>query len=266
MIKQVFILFIGISMALTGCKSRKNPTAETNQSPMETEANIIEKKWQLIELAGAPVTETINGKIPFIQLSEEENRYSASAGCNGLGGTFTLENNGRIKFSQGMSTMMACEHMEIETGFKKVLEQADNYTIKGDTLSLNKARMAPLARFQLVKENKTTELNGTWELNYISGAKIAFDGLFPNKKPSITFNLPETGITGNGGCNNFRAPFSIDGNAIKFKDPVATRMACPGNGEASFFKSLKTITSYSVNEQTLTLIMGDIALMRFQKK
>src|SRR5690606_29703323 len=215
-------------------------------------------KWQLIELAGAPVAETINGKTPFIQLLAEDNRYSASAGCNGLGGTFTLEKNGKIKFSQGMSTMMACEQMEIETGFKKVLEQADNYTIKGDTLSLNKARMAPLARFVLVKEDKAAELNGTWELDYISGSKISFDGLFPNKKPIITFNLPETGVTGNGGCNNFSASFKMDGNAIQFKDPVSTRMACQGNGEPTFFNSLKTITNYSLNENTLTMIMGDI--------
>jgi len=43
-------------------------------------------------------------------------------------------------------------------------------------------------------------------------------------------------------------------------------MACEGNGEPVYFKTLKTLTSYSGDENTLTLIMGDIAVMRFTKK
>jgi heat shock protein HslJ len=46
---------------------------------------------------------------------------------------------------------MACEHMEIENGLNKALVTADNYSLNGDNLSLNKARMAPLARFKAVK-------------------------------------------------------------------------------------------------------------------
>jgi hypothetical protein len=40
--------------------------------------------------------------------------------------------------------------MADEEGLAKVLGMADNYTIVNDVLSLNKARMAPLARFKLV--------------------------------------------------------------------------------------------------------------------
>jgi len=46
---------------------------------------------------------------------------------------------------------MAClNNMEIESQFLKVLTMADNYNIVGDLLVLNKARMAPLARFKTV--------------------------------------------------------------------------------------------------------------------
>ena len=47
--------------------------------------------------------------------------------------------------------MMACDNMADEATLAKVLEMVDNYTISGNTLSLNKARMAPLARFKLIK-------------------------------------------------------------------------------------------------------------------
>lgn len=264
--KNLFTLLIGTTVLFSACSNLKKASTETSQSDKKEVTMITNKKWQLVELGGKPVAASINGKTPFIELLDEDKRFSASAGCNGLGGTFTIANNGQIKFTQGMSTMMFCDNMEIETEFKKVLELADNYTINGNTLSLNKARMAPLARFELKAENATTLLNGTWELDYISGARIAFEGLFPDKKPSITFNLPETKATGNGSCNNFNVSFTIDGNTIKFNEPASTRMACPGNGEASFFDTLKKVTKYSVNGNTLNMIMGDIAIMRFQKK
>jgi heat shock protein HslJ len=156
-----------------------------------------------------------------------------------------------------MTTMMACENMDVESGLNKALVAADNYTIKGDILSLNKARMAPLARFQAVKVGTETHvLNGSWELNYVSGARIAFEGLYPGKKPTITFKLPDTNASGNSSCNNYKVTFSIDGNNIKFGDPVGTKMACEGSGEATFFSTLKTVSKYSVNGTTLTLIMG----------
>src|SRR5690606_5621178 len=106
----------------------RKTTASTNPAAMEATNSIVGKKWKLIELRGNPVAETVNDKVPFIQLQHLDTRYSASAGCNGLGGTYTLSGNGRIRFTQGMSTMMACENMEVETEFKKVLELADNYT------------------------------------------------------------------------------------------------------------------------------------------
>ena len=128
------------------CHSAKTTGNSTNNA--STDSNITGRKWRLTEICGKPVAEIINGKIPFILLQDTGSSYSASAGCNGLGGRFTLSGNGRIKFSQGMSTMMACDNMEVETRFKKVLEQTDNYTVNGNTLSFNKARMAPIARFE----------------------------------------------------------------------------------------------------------------------
>jgi len=50
-----------------------------------------------------------------------------------------------------MSTKMACENMEVENDLTKALMAADNYSMDGDNLSLNKARMAPLARFKAEK-------------------------------------------------------------------------------------------------------------------
>ncbi len=133
-------------LALSSCslfqKSKVDiPSSET----------ITDRRWKLIELDGKPVADSINGKEPFLLLLATEGRYTGSGGCNGIGGTFALAGKGRITFSQGMSTKMACEDMEVENGLTKVLVAADNYSLKGDSLSLNKARMAPLARFKALQ-------------------------------------------------------------------------------------------------------------------
>jgi heat shock protein HslJ len=265
--KILYYSALGCLLSLNACSSLKKPNSPAEDQHTVSNELITDKKWKLIELSGNAVTDKINEKEPFILLQTADGRYSASGGCNGLGGTFTLQGNNQIKFTQGMSTMMACENMDIETGLNKALVAADNYTVNGDILSLNKARMAPLARFQAMKAGTESHvLNGSWELNYVSGARIAFDGLYPGKKPTITFKLPDTKASGNSSCNNYNITFSIDGNNIKFGDPMSTKMACEGNGEAAFFNTLKTVSKYSVDGKTLNLIMGDIAVMRLEKK
>ncbi len=113
-----------------------------------------------------------------------------------------------------------------------------------------------------------SKLNGIWELNYISGPRIAFDGLFPKTKPTIIFHLPDTLVTGNGGCNGYSCPVRLNGNKISFGDALSTMMYCEPGGEQVYFKTLKSVNSFNVSEdaKTLTLIMGDIAVMRFAKK
>lgn len=46
---------------------------------------------------------------------------------------------------------MACIDMEVENQFMAVLEKANNYSLNGNTMTLNKAKMAPLAIFEAVE-------------------------------------------------------------------------------------------------------------------
>jgi len=120
-----------------------------------------------------------------------------------------------------------------------------------------------------MNKNSST-LDGTWELNYISGPRIAFAGLYPDKKPTIVFDLKENKVSGNNSCNQYFGTLKVEGNKINFKDAKMgmTMMACPGNGDQTYMKTLEQIDSYSISDdgKTLNFIMGDIALMRFGKK
>ncbi|CAM2977509.1 META domain-containing protein [Chryseobacterium flavum] len=112
--------------------------------------DITGKTWKLVELNGQPIQLKNPKNNPHFKLDMNGMRYEGHAGCNGLGGTFEIKPDVmRIKFNQGMSTMMACEDLDIENQFTKALLSADNYSVNGNTLTLNKARMAPLAKFVL---------------------------------------------------------------------------------------------------------------------
>ncbi|MFT4016380.1 MAG: META domain-containing protein [Agriterribacter sp.] len=112
---------------------------------------LLEKYWKLIELNGKALDTTKLNKEPHIIFKSFDNRFFGNGSCNNFSGTYTLPGNGKIKLSQAISTRMACMNgMETETMLPQVLNKIDTYMISGDTLSVTKARMAPLAKFQAV--------------------------------------------------------------------------------------------------------------------
>lgn len=137
-----YLALLFVAIILFSCKSTTQSGKASN--------DITGKTWKLVELNGKPITLHNPKNNPYFSLNMADMRYSGHAGCNGVGGTFEITPEMmRIKFNQGMSTMMACDDLETELLFTKALLAADNYSVNGNTLTLNKARMAPLAKFTL---------------------------------------------------------------------------------------------------------------------
>lgn len=108
--------------------------------------------------------------------------------------------------------------------------------------------------------------NTTWELDYISGPRIAFDGLYPDKKPIITFDKTTKKITGNNSCNGYMADYTVTGNSISFGEPGPTTMMFCGEGEKVFLNTMKKINKYSFDQDgKLNLMIDDVPMMRFEK-
>ncbi|CAM4336032.1 META domain-containing protein [Zobellia roscoffensis] len=118
------------------------------------------------------------------------------------------------------------------------------------------------------KKTVDNKLYGTlWELEYLSGPRIAFQGLYPDRKPQITF-VEETGrAEGTNSCNGYSAPFTIDGNKLSFGEPGPTTLMFCGQGEAFFVNTMKKITAYTIDKDgKLNLFMDDVPMMRFKIK
>lgn len=129
-------------LTLAGCHSAKKTGSNVEGF------SITDRYWKLIELNGQQVGDSqVEGNEAHMILNSADSRVSGNGGCNNFSGTYDLEPGNQISFSQLISTRMACPDMEVEDQLFTVLEAADNYAIISDTLSLSRAKMAPLARF-----------------------------------------------------------------------------------------------------------------------
>ena len=108
--------------------------------------------------------------------------------------------------------------------------------------------------------------NTTWELDYISGPRIAFTGLYPDKKPRITFNKSTQKVEGNNSCNGYSATYTLKDDTISFGEPGATTMMYCGEGEKVFLNTIKKVNKYEIDtNNNLNLMIDDITMLRFKK-
>lgn len=116
------------------------------------------------------------------------------------------------------------------------------------------------------KETTNTLYGTTWEMEYITGPRIAFEGLYPDKKPQLTFNDQLGKVEGHNSCNGYSADFKLDGESIFFGDPGPTTMMYCGEGEKVFLNMLKKVNKFGFDEEgNLELLADEVPMMRFHK-
>lgn len=109
---------------------------------------VEDRRWKLVELDG----EAVEGdpETHFIIFHSKEQRIQAKADCNELQFNYSIRNGLQLITEPGLSTMMACPG-DLEQRLVEAITLADNLSVNENTLTLNKARMMPLARFELVE-------------------------------------------------------------------------------------------------------------------
>jgi len=106
----------------------------------------------------------------------------------------------------------------------------------------------------------------SWQLEYISGTKIAFEGLYPNKKPHITFNKEKHKVQGNNSCNGYSANYTIKDSSIYFSEPGPSTMMYCGEGEQAFLKMMEKVNRFSFDDNgKLNLMLDNVIMLRFKK-
>lgn len=150
--KLILSLTASLLLACTSPKSIQNQGIAHSQVSNQPSPPLVETYWKLVELNGNAVAggdrET---REAHLILKNTESRIQGHSGCNRFFGTYTLGETNRITMGDIGSTKMAClDDSNIEYRFFDALGKADRYSISGDTLSLHRAKMAPLAKFVAV--------------------------------------------------------------------------------------------------------------------
>lgn len=90
--------------------------------------------WQATEIMGNPVAGAVIPTLSFVESGE----VAGNGGCNGYGGTYTVDANA-LTIAGVVSTMMACEDQALttqESNFLSGLQTTATYTLDGETLTL----------------------------------------------------------------------------------------------------------------------------------
>lgn len=160
----------GNTIALGGDDQREKPALykveENRLRKLDAEGNVIEgeladhyiltktgnamvedKRWVLTELNGQKIEE--NPETHYLIFHSDKNRIEAKVGCNLLLHSYRILNTYSVKFTPGITTMIACPKSSPEPAFLEMLKTADNLSVTDKMLTLNKGRMAPLAKFRI---------------------------------------------------------------------------------------------------------------------
>lgn len=138
-VDEKLILKIGDKESLaTFCKMNNN--------------EIVNKYWKLVKLEGASIQMDENQEREQYFMLRNDGNLIGFAGCNQFYGQYELKEGNKISIKKNMAmTLMACPDLNFdESAFLKIFDLADNYTLNGDTLSLNVGKRAPLAVFKAV--------------------------------------------------------------------------------------------------------------------
>ena len=110
--------------------------------------------------------------------------------------------------------------------------------------------------------------NTPWLLRTFSQAE-EYNPLLTLHQATAVFDPAENRLSGSTGCNNYHTTYTVDGNALTLKTPMAmTRMMCdqPQNiVETTFAAAMENVASYTIYGDKLTLLdAAGMPVMVFQ--
>lgn len=202
-----------------------------------------------------------------LRVEFKDGKISVNAGCNAMGGTYTLSDEAELRTGSLSSTAMGCEQPLMDqdqwisgTVFAKPLVAS----VRADTLMLSRDGLeVVLTDRALIAPNALLERT-SWQLKGIrSGDSISS---VPTVATVPTFTLAADGtVTLQTGCNPGTAMATVSGSTITFGPVTATKKACADRAgretEAAVLAVLDGAVEWSITEKTLTLTKGDRGLI-----
>lgn len=97
------------------------------------------QRWVVVQMKGVPVQQSGSRRDAFVSFNPTEKKFNGNAGCNQMSGNYSLDGRD-IRFSEVITTKMACPDIEFETVFLGELAKVDRYEVEGTDLLLKRKR------------------------------------------------------------------------------------------------------------------------------
>lgn len=204
--------------------------------------------WQLVSLDGA---EPVKGTSITLRFGPEKSA-GGSGGCNSYGSTYTQDADGRITFTDVISTMMACAQavMDQESVYLAALQSASAYQLVAGQL------VVTYGDGQKLIFDPAPTLPGTqWRLIALNGADLVAGS-------EITLGFGDQGnAAGNAGCNHYTSVYThSDNGRIAFTDMNRMLVQCVNDPlmdqESAYLNALAAATTYILEGSNLTILYG----------
>ena len=99
----------------------------------------LQRQWMLVSFDGFLKDQLIANKAEInltASIVDGKIQGSAYMGCNQMSFVSKFKKGGKVKISKGVSTMKACQDMNLETSFQKKFETMTKYSVEGHFLTL----------------------------------------------------------------------------------------------------------------------------------
>ncbi len=181
--------------------------------------------WQLaqyLNLSGD--TNTPLGGNP-INLKLSEGKFNGTAGCNSYFGSYSVAGE-KLDFAQPIgATMKLCPPpvMEQEHAYLELLSQVNSYHIDDETLVLLNQAPQPVLKYVV---QRPAELEKTqWQATGINNGR---GGVASSANTGLsTAQFLDGKLTGNAGCNQYSAGYTMEEKKITIGPVMTTRKHCP---------------------------------------
>ena len=251
--RAVMSLCLAMLMTLAACgddSSGSDAASDATPAPV-TAADLAGRTFVSTTVTGF---ELIDGT--EIRISFEEDHLSASAGCNTVGGAYTVEND-LLSVSEPSATLMACDPQLMSQDDQLIGFLTDDpaISLKDDVLTLAGAEVTVEMRQESGADSGAPLVGTTWTLDSIVDGDAASN--VPSGVEPPTLEISDAGEASVfTGCNHGGASVAVGDTSLTFGPLRLTRMACGEDAtavEAAVTSVIDGKVDYSINGDVLTV-------------
>ena len=244
----VLLVIALLGVTLTGCSSAA--------------PNLSGREFLSVEVseAGAPKALVAGTRV---SLRFDDRDVGANAGCNGLGGSYTIE-LGKLVYERGAQTLMGCEPpLEAQDAWLiEFLDSDPMVTLAGNELLLTNGAISMRLLDREVAEPDLNIVGPTWTVeSLIQGDTVSS---VPEGAAATLLFKADGSVEVDAGCNRGGGTWKLEGAGIRIESLLLTKMACQGPGAALEGTVLGVLSAEMIQAQiesnVLTLTGGNAGL------